>query len=130
MHFKNTIQETEMKRRLTRDEYLVLREGVTEAPYTGSLLYADTAGLFTCKACGNPIFDSSAKFNSGTGWPSFDEALPERIEYVRDLSNGMRRIGVQCAQCHSHLGHLFHDGPTATGKRYCINSISMDMHDQ
>ena len=82
--------------------------------------------MFACKVCGTPLFSSDAKFESGSGWPSFDQALPGAVEYVEDTSLGMLRTEVRCATCHAHLGHVFDDGPETTGKRYCMNSICME----
>src|SRR3989344_9283022 len=115
------MDEEELKTRLTEEEYHVLREKGTELPYTGEYLDTKTDGTFTCKVCGNPLFASGTKFNSGTGWPSFDDAIPGSTELKTDTSGGMERTEVVCAKCGSHLGHVFDDGPTATGKRYCIN---------
>ncbi len=81
--------------------------------------------MFACAACGNPLFSSQTKFDSGTGWPSFDDALPGAVKFVEDASHGMHRTEVVCAKCESHLGHLFTDGPTVTGKRHCINSVCL-----
>lgn len=110
---------------LTPEEYRVLREGGTEQPFTGALLHSDTDGTFGCAACGHPLFSSDAKFDSGTGWPSFDEAMPGSVDYRRDTSHGMVRTEITCARCGSHLGHVFDDGPTDSGKRYCINSVCL-----
>lgn len=129
MNTKN-INDEELKKRLTPEEYAVLREGATEAPFSGELLHADADGVFRCKVCGTAIFDSSAKFDSGTGWPSFDTALPGSVTLTPDNSHGMRRTEVTCATCSSHLGHVFDDGPTATGKRYCINSVCLDLEEK
>lgn len=115
------------KKKLSPEEYRVLREKGTEAPFSGKLLHADKDGVYRCAACGNPLFSSDAKFDSGTGWPSFDEALPGAVRLVPDSSLGMERTEVVCAMCGSHLGHLFEDGPTATGKRYCMNSVCLDL---
>lgn len=124
---KMTIDDEELKAKLTAEEYAVLRQGATEAPFSGELLHTDADGMFTCKVCGNPLFASDTKFDSGTGWPSFDNALPGAIEYKRDDSGGMERTEVLCARCGSHLGHVFDDGPTETGKRYCINSVCLNL---
>ncbi len=112
---------------LTAEEYQVLREKGTEAPFSGEYVHEKTDGTYECKVCGNPLFSSDAKFDSGTGWPSFDQALPGAIETHQDNTHGMRRIETTCARCGSHLGHVFDDGPTQTGKRYCINSVCLDL---
>lgn len=122
--------EEELKARLTPEEYAVLREGGTEAPFSGEFVHTDADGTFSCKVCGNKIFSSDSKFDSGTGWPSFDNALPGSVELKTDTSHGMSRTEVQCANCKSHLGHVFDDGPTATGKRYCINSVCLDLEEK
>ena len=114
------------KEKLSDEAYRVLREKGTEAPFSGKLVHEDRDGMFACAACGAKLFSSEAKYDSGTGWPSFDEALPGAVEYVRDDSLGMARTEIVCAQCRSHLGHVFDDGPTATGKRYCLNSVCLD----
>ena len=119
--------EEEWKKTLTPEQYRVLREKGTEAPFSGALLHIDTEGVYRCAACGNPLFASDAKFDSGTGWPSFDQALPGAVREVRDSSLGMERTEIVCAKCGSHLGHVFDDGPTPTGKRYCTNSVCLDL---
>ena len=119
--------EEAWKKALTPEQYRVLREKGTEAPFTGSLLHADADGVYRCAACGNPLFASDAKFDSGTGWPSFDEALPGAVKENKDDALGMVRTEIVCAKCGSHLGHVFDDGPTATGKRYCTNSVCLDL---
>jgi len=119
--------EAEWKKNLSPEQYKVLREKGTEAPFTGKFLHEEKDGTYTCFACGNPLFASTAKFDSGTGWPSFDEALPGAINQVEDTSHGMHRVEVECARCGSHLGHVFDDGPTKTGKRYCLNSVCLDL---
>jgi peptide-methionine (R)-S-oxide reductase len=124
------INEDELKNKLTPEEYHVLREKGTEAPFSGKLLHDDRTGMYTCKVCGSQLFSSDAKFDSGTGWPSFDQALPGSIVETSDDSNGMHRTEVTCAKCGSHLGHLFEDGPTKTGKRYCLNSVCLDLEEK
>jgi peptide-methionine (R)-S-oxide reductase len=121
------IDEQELKKKLTSEEYKVLREGGTEMPFTGDYVHKEADGTYTCKVCGNPLFASDAQFDSGTGWPSFDTALPGAVEYQQE-SDG--RTEIICANCKSHLGHVFDDGPTATGKRYCINSVCLDLDEK
>lgn len=116
----------ERKKQLTAEENHVLFNGGTEAPFTGALLDEHRKGKFLCKVCGTPLFASDAKFESGSGWPSFDQSLPGAIEYVEDNSSGMLRTEARCSICHAHLGHVFDDGPPTTGKRYCMNSICME----
>ena len=122
--------EDELKKRLTPEEYHVLREKGTEAPFSGEFVHTDADGTFTCKVCGNKIFTSESKFDSGTGWPSFDDAIPGSVKLTQDDSHGMGRTEVTCANCGSHLGHVFDDGPTETGKRYCINSVCLDLEEK
>ena len=117
--------EEEWKKELLPEEYKILREKGTEAPFSGALLHEKREGMFNCKACGNSLFPSGAKFDSGTGWPSFDQALPGSIKEIPDTSHGMSRVEVVCSRCGSHLGHIFDDGPTETGKRYCMNSVCL-----
>jgi len=122
--------EEEWKEALTPDEYRVLREKGTEMAFTGQYVHEKADGTYECRACGNPLFDSSAKFDSGTGWPSFDSALSGAVETHTDTTHGMQRTEITCARCGSHLGHVFDDGPTATGKRYCINSVCLDLEEK
>jgi len=124
------MNEEEIKKKLTPEEYHVLREKGTEAPFSGKLLHEKREGTYTCKVCGNPLFPSDAKFDSGTGWPSFDQALSGAIRLVTDDSHGMSRTEVVCAKCGSHLGHVFDDGPTSTGKRYCLNSVCLELSER
>jgi len=117
------------KKDLTPEQYKVLREKGTEAPFTGKYLHEEKDGTYTCVACRNPLFKSDAKFDSGTGWPSFDQAISGSIKEVDDSSYGMHRTEIVCARCESHLGHVFNDGPTKTGKRYCLNSVCLDLEE-
>jgi len=122
--------EEEIRKMLTPEEYAILREKGTEAPFSGEYVHEKADGTYECKVCGNPLFSSDAKFDSGTGWPSFDQALPGAIETHADKSSGMVRTEITCARCGSHLGHVFDDGPTKTGKRYCINSVCLDLEEK
>lgn len=119
--------DDEWKKKLTPDQYKVLREKATEAPFTGEFLHNDKLGMYTCAACDNKLFSSDHKFDSGSGWPSFyDVAETGSVKIVDDSSHGMQRTEVVCANCGGHLGHLFDDGVgQPTGKRYCINSVSL-----
>lgn len=125
------IHEDDLKKRLSPEEYAVLREGATEAPFSGEFVHTDQKGMFTCKVCGNELFSSDTKFDSGSGWPSFDDAIPGSVELKTDTSHGMTRTEVVCSKCGSHLGHVFDDGPQeTTGKRYCINSVCLDLEEK
>jgi peptide-methionine (R)-S-oxide reductase len=119
----------EWRRELSPEEYQVLRERGTEAPFTGAYVDTKESGMYHCKACGAELFSSDAKFDSGSGWPSFtDPAVAENVGTRTDDSNGMQRTEVYCKQCGSHLGHVFDDGPgDRGGKRYCINSVCLDL---
>ncbi|MDD5318699.1 MAG: peptide-methionine (R)-S-oxide reductase MsrB [Candidatus Pacebacteria bacterium] len=119
-----------MGKELTSEQYAVLRGKATETPFKGKYLHETKEGVYKCMACGNPLFPSDTKFDSGTGWPSFDQALPGAVELVEDKSHGFTRTEVLCARCGSHLGHVFDDGPTDTGKRYCMNSICLDLEEK
>jgi len=119
--------DEELKERLSAEEYSVLREGATEAPFSGEYVDNHEEGVYRCKVCGNVLFTSAQKFDSGSGWPSFtDPAVAENVGTRPDDSHGMHRTEVYCKHCDSHLGHLFDDGPKdAGGKRYCINSVCL-----
>ncbi len=120
------IDEEELKKKLTKEQYHILREKGTEAPFTSPLLHEKGKGMFACAVCGNQLFASDAKFDSGTGWPSFDQALPGSVNMREDGEHGMNRTEVTCANCGSHLGHVFDDGPKeTTGKRFCINGACL-----
>ncbi|MBU0615814.1 MAG: peptide-methionine (R)-S-oxide reductase MsrB [Nanoarchaeota archaeon] len=112
--------------RLTEEQKKVLFEKDTEAPFTGKFLKHTEKGNYTCANCGNELFSSSTKFDAGCGWPSFYDAKKGSVKYISDESHGMKRIEVVCAKCGGHLGHIFDDGPKPTGKRYCINSLSLE----
>jgi len=118
--------EEEWKASLSPVEYQVLRQKGTERPHTGTYNLHFEEGTYQCKACNTKLFESDSKFDSGCGWPSFDESIEGTVEYIRDTSHGMIRTEILCANCGGHLGHVFNDGPTDTGQRYCVNSASID----
>ena len=127
MIFEYNKTEEEWKQILSPEEYKVLREKGTERPYTGKFNMHSEDGIYTCKGCGNVLFDSDTKFDSHCGWPSFyDVKDNSAVKEVKDTSHGMVRTEVVCAKCGGHLGHIFEDGPNPTGLRYCINSVSID----
>jgi len=134
---KVTKSENEWKKELSAEAYRVLREKGTEAPFSGKYYKTKTPGVYACAACGNELFKSDAKFDSGTGWPSFAKPLNnEKVTMKPDVSHGMERIEVICNKCGSHLGHVFDDGPEqmpdggkATGKRFCINSCALELQE-
>lgn len=120
--------DEELKARLTPEQYEVLRKKGTERPFTGKYYNSKEEGMYACVVCGNELFPSDTKFESGTGWPSFsDISKSGSVTLHSDSAHGMERTEVRCARCGSHLGHVFDDGPGETGKRYCINSVCLDL---
>lgn len=125
------MDEQEIKQKLTPEQYKVLREKGTERAFTGKYVHKTDDGNYVCMVCSQPLFSSDAQFDSGTGWPSFDKAVAGAVEYnqEKDLPTGRQagRTEIVCSNCKSHLGHVFDDGPTQTGKRYCINSVCLNL---
>ncbi|MEJ2763260.1 peptide-methionine (R)-S-oxide reductase MsrB [Photobacterium sp. MCCC 1A19761] len=118
--------DTYWRDKLTAEQYHICRERGTEPPFSGTLLHNRETGVYHCTCCEAALFSSAHKFDSGCGWPSFDAPIrPEAIRYLEDHSHGMHRIEIRCAECDSHLGHVFPDGPPTTGERYCVNSVSL-----
>ena len=116
---------------LDPDRYRILREGGTEPPGSGALLHNKKQGMYRCGGCGAPLFESTTKYDSGSGWPSFTAPVEgEAVEEIRDDSHGMTRTEVRCAACEGHLGHVFPDGPGSAGLRYCVNSASLDFDER
>jgi peptide-methionine (R)-S-oxide reductase len=124
--------DEEWRRRLSPEQYHVLRQAGTERAFTGAYVDTEDDGSYHCAGCGALLFDSGTKYHSGCGWPSFTDAVsPDTVELLEDRSHGMIRTEVRCARCHSHLGHLFPDGPRDRGgKRFCMNSLALDMRER
>ena len=122
--------ETEWKKLLDDKTYNITRKSGTEQPFTGKYLHKKSKGIYCCICCGNQLFSSDSKFDSGSGWPSFSQIISKNnVIQVQDNSHGMTRTEVMCASCDSHLGHVFDDGPKSTGLRYCINSLSLKLEE-
>lgn len=131
MNTKIEKTEAEWRRELSDEEYRILREKGTERPNSGKYNLHFEDGMYKCKACGNPLFTSDQKFESSCGWPSFDNQVSkDAIATHRDTSHGMIRTEIVCGNCGSHLGHVFNDGPTESGLRYCVNSASLDFKNE
>lgn len=119
----------EWREKLTPEAYHVCREHGTEAPFSGKYYDCKEEGIYKCICCDAPLFESSTKFDSGTGWPSYYEPIEDAVVEYKDMSHGMIRIEVRCATCDAHLGHVFPDGPEPTGMRYCINSVCLNLEE-
>jgi peptide-methionine (R)-S-oxide reductase len=120
--------DEEWRRELTPEQYEIMRRKGTERAFTGKYDKEKQPGVYVCAACGEPLFDSEAKYDSGSGWPSFYQPIVQQnVEQDEDVSHGMRRTEVKCARCGAHLGHVFPDGPRPTGERYCVNSVSLEL---
>jgi peptide-methionine (R)-S-oxide reductase len=126
--FPFTLTDAEWRDRLTPEQYHIMREHGTERPGSCALLHEKRAGAFTCAGCGQKLFQSTLKFESGTGWPSFNDPVEGAVQTSTDRSWGMTRTEVHCANCGSHLGHVFEDGPPPTGLRYCVNGVALNFH--
>lgn len=127
---KYTVQKSEAEwlEELGEERYAILRKKGTERPFTGEYNLHFDKGNYRCAGCNSLLFESNAKFESGCGWPSFDNSVEGSVEYIKDTSYGMMRVEILCASCGGHLGHVFNDGPSETSQRYCVNSLSIKFH--
>lgn len=127
----NEKQKEEKLKKLTPEEFEVTQKKGTEMPFQNEYWNKHEKGMYVCKVCGAQLFESDSKFDSGTGWPSYDKAIPGAVDYVEDTAHGMSRVEVVCKNCGAHLGHVFDDGPQdTTGKRFCINSCSLSFDEE
>ena len=129
LNISETMKRTEedWKAKLTPEQYYIIREKGTEKPFSGEFVFSKDKGTYHCAACGEALFTDEMKFDSHCGWPSFDKEIGDgsKIKKIKDISHGMVRTEIVCAKCEGHLGHIFDDGPTSTGNRYCVNSVSL-----
>jgi len=130
MNYPFVKTEKEWEEELGAERYRILRQKGTEYPHTGKYNLHFENGVYCCGGCGTPLFESDSKFDGHCGWPSFDRSIPGKVEYLVDNSHGMKRTEIVCANCGGHLGHVFEDGPTKTGQRYCVNSLSVDFKEK
>lgn len=130
MNYPFVKSEKEWEEELGAERYRILREKGTEYPHTGKYNLHFENGVYCCGGCGTPLFESNSKFDAHCGWPSFDESIPGKVEYIVDNTHGMKRTEIVCSNCGGHLGHVFEDGPTKTGQRYCVNSLSVDFKEK
>lgn len=130
MNYPFVKTEKEWEEELGAERYRILRQKGTEYPHTGKYNLHFENGVYCCGGCGTPLFESNSKFDGHCGWPSFDKSIPGKVEYIVDNTHGMNRTEIVCANCGGHLGHVFDDGPTKTGQRYCVNSLSVDFEEK
>jgi len=125
-NYKIEKSEEDWRKQLSEEQFRILRQKGTERPHTGEYNLHYEKGIYTCAACNQKLFESDSKFDAHCGWPSFDKSIKGTVEYVLDETHGMIRTEIVCSNCGGHLGHVFNDGPTETGTRYCVNSVSID----